>query len=63
LNQQEMKELTGAGAVDALVKSGMKLGLGTGSTAIHVTRRIGALMAAGKLTGIRAFATSFQTVL
>jgi ribose 5-phosphate isomerase A len=28
-----------------------------------VTRRIGALMAAGKLGGIRAFATSFQTVL
>jgi ribose 5-phosphate isomerase A len=63
MNQQEMKELAGSGAVDALVKSGMKLGLGTGSTAIHVTRRIGALMAAGKLTGIRAFATSFQTIL
>ncbi|GHV63372.1 ribose-5-phosphate isomerase A [Spirochaetia bacterium] len=63
MNQQEMKELTGTGAVDALVKSGMKLGLGTGSTAIHVTRRIGSLVAAGKLSGIRAFATSFQTIL
>ncbi|GHU87275.1 ribose-5-phosphate isomerase A [Spirochaetia bacterium] len=63
MDQQKMKELAGNGAVDALVKSNMKLGLGTGSTAIHVTRRIGALMAEGKLTGIRAFATSFQTVL
>ncbi|GHV92969.1 ribose-5-phosphate isomerase A [Spirochaetia bacterium] len=63
MDQQGMKELAGSGAVDALVKSGMKLGLGTGSTAIHVTRRIGALMAEGKLRGIRAFATSFQTVL
>jgi ribose 5-phosphate isomerase A len=63
MDQKGMKELAGQGAVDALVKSGMKLGLGTGSTAIHVTRRIGALMAEGKLAGIRAFATSFQTVL
>ncbi|GHT53039.1 ribose-5-phosphate isomerase A [Spirochaetia bacterium] len=63
MDQQKMKELAGNGAVDALVKSNMKLGLGTGSTAIHVTRRIGALMAEGRLTGIRAFATSFQTVL
>ncbi|GHV54361.1 ribose-5-phosphate isomerase A [Spirochaetia bacterium] len=63
MNQQGMKELAGTGVVDALVKSGMKLGLGTGSTAIHATRRIGSFVAAGKLTGIRAFATSFQTVL
>ena len=47
-------------AVDALVKSGMKLGLGTGSTAIHAIHRIGELMEQGSLRDISAFATSFQ---
>ena len=35
-----MKEAAGRAVVDALVKSGMKLGLGTGSTAIHAVRRV-----------------------
>jgi hypothetical protein len=35
-----MKEAAGRAAVDDLVKSGMKLGLGTGSTAIHAIRRV-----------------------
>jgi ribose 5-phosphate isomerase A len=48
-------------AVDALVKDGMKLGLGTGSTAIHAIRRVGELLARGALKGISAFATSFQS--
>ena len=56
-----MKEAAGKAAVDALVKSGMKLGLGTGSTAVHAVRRVGELLAAGTLRGISAFATSFQT--
>jgi len=47
--------------VDALVKSGMKLGLGTGSTAITAVRYIGALLREGKLSGILAVPTSFQT--
>ena len=55
-----MKEAAGFAAVDALVKSGMKLGLGTGSTAIHAIRRVGELLARGKLKDISAFATSFQ---
>jgi ribose 5-phosphate isomerase A len=59
--QQRMKEEAGRAAADALVKSGMKLGLGTGSTAIHVIRRVGELLAEGKLSGIRAFPTSFQS--
>jgi ribose 5-phosphate isomerase A len=57
----EMKEAAGRAAVDALVKSGMKLGLGTGSTAIHAIRRVGELLARGTLCGISAFATSFQS--
>jgi ribose 5-phosphate isomerase A len=55
------KEAAGRAAVDALVKSGMRLGLGTGSTAIHAVRRVGELLASGTLKDIRAFATSFQT--
>jgi len=56
-----MKEAAGKAAVDALVKSGMKLGLGTGSTAVHAVRRVGELLAKGTLRDISAFATSFQT--
>jgi ribose 5-phosphate isomerase A len=58
-----MKALAGRNAVDALVRSGMKLGLGTGSTAIPAVRHIGALLAAGRLKDIKAVPTSFQTVL
>ena len=56
-----MKEAAGKAAVDALVKSGMKLGLGTGSTAVHAVRRVGELLKQGLLKDICAFATSFQT--
>ena len=56
-----MKEAAGKAVVDDLVKSGMKLGLGTGSTAIHAVRRVGELLAQGALRDISAFATSFQT--
>jgi ribose 5-phosphate isomerase A len=40
------------------VKSGMIVGLGTGSTAIYATRRIADLLDRGELRDIRAFATS-----
>jgi ribose 5-phosphate isomerase A len=56
-----MKKAAGRAAVDALVKSGMKLGLGTGSTAIHAIHRVGELLAQGSLRDISAFATSFQS--
>jgi ribose 5-phosphate isomerase A len=57
----QLKQLAGKAAVDSMVKSGMKLGLGTGSTAIHAVRRVGELLAQGTLRDISAFATSFQT--
>jgi ribose 5-phosphate isomerase A len=63
MDQQEMKAMTGKGAVDRLVTSGMKLGLGTGSTAIHVVRHIGMLMKEGKLKNILAVPTSFQPLI
>jgi ribose 5-phosphate isomerase A len=56
-----MKAAAGRAAVDALVHSGMKLGLGTGSTAIHAVRRVGELLAQGTIRDISAFATSLQT--
>lgn len=56
-----LKQRAGKAVVDEMVKSGMKLGLGTGSTAIHAVRRVGELLAQGTLKDITAFATSFQT--
>jgi ribose 5-phosphate isomerase A len=43
------------------VESGMIVGLGTGSTAIFATRKIGALLRDGALKGITGFATSKAT--
>ena len=40
------------------VQSGMVVGLGTGSTAIHATRRIAALVSDGTLKDVVGFATS-----
>ena len=61
MDQAAIKEMVGREAVEALVKSGMKLGLGTGSTAIPAVQHIGALLAGGKLKDIMAVPTSFQT--
>ena len=61
MEQNEIKEMLGKTAVETLVKSGMKLGLGTGSTAVHAVRHVGLLMREGKLTDIIAVSTSFQT--
>jgi ribose 5-phosphate isomerase A len=63
MDQQEMKVLAGKRAVETLVHSGMKLGLGTGSTAIPAVRHIGALLREGVLKDILAVPTSFQTVI
>ncbi|MCL2180177.1 MAG: ribose 5-phosphate isomerase A, partial [Treponema sp.] len=60
-NSNRLKEIAGKTVVDEMVKSGMKLGLGTGSTAIHAVRRVGELLADGTLNNICVFPTSFQT--
>lgn len=44
------------------VESGMVVGLGTGSTAIHAVRRIGALLRSGELRDIVGIATSSGTL-
>ncbi len=63
MDQKAMKELVGSTAVEKFVRSGMKLGLGTGSTAMPAVRRIGELLRDGRLSGILAVPTSFQTII
>ena len=60
MDSVEIKQRVGQKSVDELVRSGMKVGLGTGSTAIHAVRRIGELAGRGKLTDLLVVATSFQ---
>jgi len=48
-------------AAAALVQSGMRLGLGTGSTADWVTRAVGRRLATGELRDVIAVATSSAT--
>jgi len=59
----KIKEMTARMAVDTLVKSGMKLGLGSGSTAIMAVSYIGVLFKEGKLKNILTVPTSFQTTM
>jgi ribose 5-phosphate isomerase A len=59
----EIKKVLGTQAVDQFVRDGMRLGLGTGSTAIWAARRVAALLAEGRLKGIRAVTTSLQAEL
>ncbi|AEJ20437.1 ribose-5-phosphate isomerase RpiA [Gracilinema caldarium] len=63
MDQKAIKQLVARAAVDRLVRSGMKLGLGTGSTAIPAVYYIGELMQKGVLQNILAVPTSFQTVI
>ena len=57
----QIKRAVGRKAAELLVKSGMKLGLGTGSTAVEAVRRIGELLRDGALRDLRVVPTSFQT--
>jgi len=60
---EAIKKILGTQAVDRFVEDGMRLGLGTGSTAIWAARRVAARLADGSLRGIRAVVTSLQTEL
>lgn len=57
------KQKAGFTAVDDYVRSGMKLGLGTGSTAIWSVRRVAQLVADGSLKDIHVVSSSFQTTV
>ena len=68
LNQNEQKELVARTAIDTLIEqkkifSGMKIGLGTGSTAMPAVRRLAERISDGTLKDIKAVVTSFQTQL
>lgn len=60
LTQDDLKKLAADKAVD-YVKSGMVLGLGTGSTAAFVVDKLGALLKSGELTDIVGVPTSKRT--
>ena len=61
MDSGEIKRAVGRRAAEQLVNSGMKLGLGTGSTAIEAVRRVGELVRAGALRDLKVVPTSFQT--
>jgi ribose 5-phosphate isomerase A len=56
--QSAAKQRAGETAVDRYVRSGMRVGLGTGSTAVWAIRRLGALLASGALTDVTGVPTS-----
>jgi ribose 5-phosphate isomerase A len=62
-DMSDVKKLLGRRAVDLFVTDGMKLGLGTGSTAIWAVRRVAEKLREGSLKGIRAVTTSLQSEL
>lgn len=66
MTQNEQKELVASTAIDTLISqgkifSGMKIGLGTGSTAEPAVKHLAKRIADGTLTDIKAVVTSFGT--
>eukprot|EP00968_Pinguiococcus_pyrenoidosus_P017143 scaffold1667_cov258-Pinguiococcus_pyrenoidosus.AAC.17 len=60
-SQDELKKQVGYKAVDDYVKSGMIVGLGTGSTAAFAVERLGQLLKEGTVTDIIGIPTSIRT--
>lgn len=60
MDQTELKKQAAKFAAD-LVESGMRVGLGTGSTAVWAVRQIGEKIKSGELTDIVAIPTSVRT--
>ncbi len=57
----QWKEAAAHRAVADFIRSGMVVGLGTGSTAIHATRRIGGALKSGELSDIVGVPTATST--
>lgn len=57
----EQKRAAAYAAVDGYVEGGMTVGLGSGSTALWVVRRIGERLAGGELEAVRGIPTSETT--
>merc|ERR1719293_246858 len=60
-SQDELKKQVGYKAVDDYVRSGMVVGLGTGSTAYFAVERVGQKLRSGELKDIVAIPTSKRT--
>jgi ribose 5-phosphate isomerase A len=56
-----VKRNLGRAAVDELVRSGMRVGLGTGSTAVEAVRRVAELLAQDRLQSMLFVPTSLET--
>lgn len=68
LTVEDQKKRAACRAIDDLFErgilhSGMRMGLGTGSTAMPAVHRLAQLIGEGKLSDIRAVPTSFQTTI
>lgn len=61
LTQDELKKMVGYKAVDDYVKSGMVVGLGTGSTAYFAVERVGQKLKSGELSDVICIPTSERT--
>lgn len=66
MTKDEQKVLAATTAIDTLIEqgkifSGMKIGLGTGSTALPAVKRLSERIQDGTLKDIKAVVTSFQT--
>lgn len=66
MTQAEQKILVANTAIDTLIKekkifSGMKIGLGTGSTAMPAVKRLAEYIKNGTIKDVKAVVTSFQT--
>lgn len=68
ISQNEQKILVGETAIDRLLErgqifSGMKIGLGTGSTVMPAVKRLAKYIQEGTLKDIKAVSTSYQTTV
>ena len=61
MDKSKIKKQVAYTAIDTLVKSGMKLGLGTGSTSIFAVHRVAELLKKGILKNLKIVTTSLQT--
>ncbi len=57
---EDAKRAAGVRAARDFVRSGMRVGLGTGSTAVWAIREIGAMLAEGSAHDVTGLATSYQ---
>ena len=63
MDRDELKRRLGYRALDDFVQSGMRVGLGTGSTAIWAVRRLEEKLRSGELERVTCVVTSSQTEL